>query len=134
MKTKTLLIAGACLFLSATALVLNPAAPATVDAGKQINLPTSSARRETNHPPANPTVSQQHLGAPLEKHADRENATAATADTLAAETQYAEAAPDPASRIALLWLDREREVRAEAARACRSNRAITSHGRTRNLV
>lgn len=47
----------------------------------------------------------------------RAAATAAAADTIVAEIQYAEAAPDPASRLALLWLDRERQVRADQALA-----------------
>lgn len=45
----------------------------------------------------------------------RAGATAAAADTIVAEIQYAEAAPDPASRLALLWLDRERQARADEA-------------------
>ncbi len=47
----------------------------------------------------------------------RAAATAAAADTIIAAIQYAKAAPDPASRIALLWLDRERQARAEMALA-----------------
>ncbi|MES2921308.1 MAG: hypothetical protein V4819_07170 [Verrucomicrobiota bacterium] len=115
MKTKALIIAGTGLLLSATALVLNPSAPSSFEANKPLNFRTQSSRREANHPPANLTVNRQHPGAPLEKHVEPE--AAAKADTIAAETQYAEAASDPASRIALLWLDREREVRAEAALA-----------------
>ena len=45
----------------------------------------------------------------------RAAATAAAADTIVAEIQYAEAAPDPASRLALLWLGRERQARADEA-------------------
>ena len=36
-------------------------------------------------------------------------------ETIAAEIQYAEAAPDPASRLAMLRLDRERQTRLERA-------------------
>jgi len=47
----------------------------------------------------------------------RLSATAGPAEALAAETQYAEAAGDSAARLALLRLDREREVRLEQALA-----------------
>ncbi|MES2475548.1 MAG: hypothetical protein V4640_07190 [Verrucomicrobiota bacterium] len=42
---------------------------------------------------------------------------AAAMDVIAAETQYAEMAPHPESRLALLRLDREREIRLEQALA-----------------
>jgi hypothetical protein len=38
-------------------------------------------------------------------------------EVVSAEIQYAESAPDPASRLALLRLDRERESRMEQALA-----------------
>lgn len=44
-------------------------------------------------------------------------ATAGPAEALAAETQYAEAAGDSSARLALLRLDRERQVRLEQALA-----------------
>lgn len=47
----------------------------------------------------------------------RASAVAAASDTIVAEIRYADAAPDPASRLALLWLDRERQSRAEMALA-----------------
>lgn len=47
----------------------------------------------------------------------RASATAAAADTIIAEIKYAAQAPDPASRLSMLWLDREREVRASEALA-----------------
>jgi hypothetical protein len=47
----------------------------------------------------------------------RLSATASPAEALAAETQYAEAAGDSAARLALLRLDRERQVRLEQALA-----------------
>lgn len=47
----------------------------------------------------------------------RLSATASPAEALAAETQYAEAASDSAARLALLRLDRERQVRLEQALA-----------------
>jgi hypothetical protein len=52
----------------------------------------------------------ESLGVPGGRHA----ATAANArDLVAAEIQYAETAPDPASRLALLRLDRERQSRLD---------------------
>jgi hypothetical protein len=47
----------------------------------------------------------------------RVHATACALEPVWAEIQYAEAAPDPASRLALLRLDRERMTRFHKARA-----------------
>ena len=47
----------------------------------------------------------------------RVHATACALEPVWAEIQYAEAAPDPASRLALLRLDRERMTRFQKARA-----------------
>lgn len=49
--------------------------------------------------------------------ARRESGAAATVDRIAAEIHYSKAAPDASSRIALLWLDREHQVRRQEALA-----------------
>ena len=124
MKTKALLITATGLLLTSAALVLVPSAPAVVQSRNPLNsrapLPrvenhTPFARGEDTQPTADLTAKRQRFEALPETDDVRDDAAAA--DALAAETLYAEAAPDPASRLALLWLDRERDVRAEAAHA-----------------